>query len=126
MRPAQCRRLRSSGADRAVERLGAAPGRVSRDIALLRAIGGAFGAPRHRHDHRDALFEAVELEAEIRSKLMLQARSRRRDADAFLKRCQRSIGETQTVVADLDPEFVVLLPRANVDVPGTRFFRDTV
>src|SRR3954471_17237937 len=119
MRPAQCRRLRSSGADGAAERLCAAPGRVSRHIALLRAIGGAFGAPRHRNDHRDTLFEAVELEAEIRSKLMLQARSRGGYADAFLKRRQRSIGETEAVVADLDPEFVVLLPGANVDVART-------
>ena len=44
----------------------------------------------------------------------------------FLKRRQRGIGQTEAVVTDLDPEFVVLLPRADVDVAGTGLLRDAV
>src|SRR4029079_8259239 len=127
MRPAQRRRLRSNGAHRAAEGLRSATvGGGSRDDAVLGAIGGAVGAPRHRDDHCDAMFEAVELESEVGAKLMLQARPRRRDADAFLKRRQCGIRETEAVVADLDPEFVLRLARPNVDMAGAGLLRDAV
>src|SRR3954468_5655990 len=115
MRPAECRRLRSSRTDRSRQRI-VYSGRVSRLLTLLRSIHRPCRAPGHCHDDRHSLFEPVELESEVRSKLMLQARARGRYADALLKRRERGIGKSEPVVADLDPELLVFLSGADINV----------
>ena len=103
----------SSCADRVRcrERVQAAP--AADRSARARASGRCgVGPPGHGDDHRDARFQAMELETEIGAELVLQARPRRRDADAFLQRRQRSFRQPDAVVANLDPELVVLPPGA--------------
>ena len=74
------------------------------------------GAPRDGYHHRDSLLEPVEFESILGAELVLQSRPRRRDADAFLQRGQRILGEPDAVVAHLEPEHVVVAPGGDVDM----------
>ena len=76
--------------------------------------------PRHGDDHRYALFEAMELETEVGAELCWR---RARVVDTPMPFCSAVSAVSDrpsAIVADLDPELVVLAPRADVDVarPG--------
>src|SRR5262245_14371829 len=68
----------------------------------------------------------MEFESKIRTKLVLQARTRRRDADALLQCRQRGLRQAAAVVAHFYPELVVVLPRTDIDVARSKLLRHAV
>src|SRR5215212_8751457 len=105
---------------------GRSPIEVHARRLLVLESGGRSRPPGNGNDDGDALFEAMKFESEICAVLMLQARAGGRDADAFLQRRERRLRQPEPGVANFNPEFVVVTPRANVDVAGARLLRDAV
>ena len=68
----------------------------------------------------------MELETVVGAEKMLQARARRRDADALLQRRQRVLRQSDAVVAHFHPQLVAVAAGGDVDVAGPGFLRDSV
>ena len=68
----------------------------------------------------------MKFETVVGAEQMLQARARRRDADALLQRRQRVLRQSGPVVADFHSQLVAVAAGGDVDVAGPGFFRDSV